>query len=50
MLKRTLLQALVAGTALAFTGFGALAQNAFDGPTSGPRPPRARPSSCWRAT
>jgi ribose transport system substrate-binding protein len=37
MLKRTLLQTLLAGTALAFTGLGALAQAAFDGPTSGPK-------------
>jgi len=37
MLKRTLLQTLLAGTALAFTGLGAFAQDAFDGPTSGPK-------------
>lgn len=37
MLKRTLLQTLLAGTALAFTGFGAFAQDAFDGPTTGPK-------------
>ena len=35
MLKRPLIQTLLAGTALAFTGFGAFAQDAFDGPTTG---------------
>ena len=36
MLKRTLLQTLLAGTALAFAG-AAFAQEAFDGPTTGPK-------------
>ncbi len=37
MLKRTLLQTLLAGTVLAVTGFSAVAQDAFDGPTTGPK-------------
>ena len=37
MLRRTLLQTLLAGTALALTGFTAVAQSAFDGPTTGPK-------------
>jgi ribose transport system substrate-binding protein len=37
MLKRTLLQTLMAGTILAATGLTALAQEAFDGPTAGPK-------------
>ncbi|MFN3281432.1 MAG: substrate-binding domain-containing protein [Tabrizicola sp.] len=36
MLKRTLLQTLLAGTALVFAG-AAFAQDAFDGPTTGPK-------------
>jgi ribose transport system substrate-binding protein len=37
MLKRTLLNALLAGTILATAGLPALAQEAFDGPTTGPK-------------
>lgn len=37
MLKRTLLQTLLVGTILAATGLTALAQEAFDGPTTGPK-------------
>jgi ribose transport system substrate-binding protein len=37
MLKRTLLNGLLAGTILASMGLSALAQEAFDGPTSGPK-------------
>jgi ribose transport system substrate-binding protein len=37
MLKRTLLQTLLASTVLGVTGLAALAQDAFDGPTSGPK-------------
>ena len=37
MLKRTLLQTLMAGTILAATGLAAVAQEAFDGPTTGPK-------------
>jgi ribose transport system substrate-binding protein len=37
MLKRTLLNALLAGTILATAGLPALAQETFDGPTSGPK-------------
>jgi ribose transport system substrate-binding protein len=37
MLKRTLLNALLAGNILATAGLPAFAQEAFDGPTSGPK-------------
>ena len=37
MLKRNLLQTLMAGTILAATGLTAFAQEAFDGPTTGPK-------------
>lgn len=37
MLKRTLIRGLMAGTILAASGFAALAQDAFDGPTTGPK-------------
>ncbi|NEX46496.1 substrate-binding domain-containing protein [Pseudotabrizicola algicola] len=37
MLKRTLLTGLLAGTFLATTGLAGLAQEAFDGPTTGPK-------------
>ncbi len=37
MLKRTLLNGLLAGTILAASGLGAFAQEAFDGPTAGPK-------------
>ena len=37
MLKRTLLCGLLAGTILTATGIAALAQDAFDGPTTGPK-------------
>lgn len=37
MLKRTLLQTLLAGTALALTGVSAFAEGTFDGPTTGPK-------------
>ena len=37
MLKRTLMGGLLAGTVLAATGLTAFAQEAFDGPTSGPK-------------
>ena len=42
MLKRTLLQSLMAGTILAATGLTAFAQEAFDGPTSGPKGAEAK--------
>jgi ribose transport system substrate-binding protein len=37
MLKRTLLNTLLVGTILAAAGLSALAQEAFDGPTAGPK-------------
>ncbi len=37
MLKRTLMTGLLAGTILAATGLSVLAQEAFDGPTTGPK-------------
>ena len=37
MLRRTLFNALLAGTIMATTGLPALSQEAFDGPTTGPK-------------
>jgi ribose transport system substrate-binding protein len=36
MLKRTLIKTLLASTLLVPMGFASLAQDAFDGPTTGP--------------
>lgn len=49
MLKRTLLQTLLAGTFIAASGF-AFAQEAFDGPTAGPKAAEGKTSWSWPAT